>query len=71
MEGMSRDALIRRGRHLEYFTIFYNAVEGLISLAAGWTAGSVSLIGFGLDCAIEVTSGAALLWRLHLDADPA
>jgi divalent metal cation (Fe/Co/Zn/Cd) transporter len=28
-------------------------------------AGSVSLIGFGLDSLIEVTSGAALLWRLH------
>jgi divalent metal cation (Fe/Co/Zn/Cd) transporter len=69
MHLTSRDVLVRQGRRLEYFTIFYNALEGLVSLAAGWIAGSVSLIGFGLDSAIEVTSGAALLWRLHLDAD--
>jgi divalent metal cation (Fe/Co/Zn/Cd) transporter len=36
---------------------------------AGAIAGSVSLIGFGLDSIIEVTSGAALLWRLHHDLD--
>ena len=38
-----------------------------MSIAAGAVAGSVSLIGFGLDSLIEVTSGAALLWRLHAD----
>ena len=58
---------VRRGRRLEYFTIAYNSLEGLVSIAAGLAAGSVSLIGFGLDSAIEVTSGAALLWRLHHD----
>jgi divalent metal cation (Fe/Co/Zn/Cd) transporter len=64
-----REQLIRRGRHLEYFTIGYNAVEALVSIVAGALAGSVSLVGFGLDSVIEVTSGAALLWRLHHDAD--
>jgi divalent metal cation (Fe/Co/Zn/Cd) transporter len=33
-------------------------------------AGSVSLVGFGLDSAIEVASSAALLWRLHYDVSP-
>ena len=62
-----RDNLVRRGRRLEYFTIAYNSAEGLVSIVAGLIAGSVSLIGFGLDSLIEVTSGAALLWRLHHD----
>jgi len=61
--------LVRRGQRLEYFTIVYNSAEGLVSIVAGWIAGSVSLIGFGLDSLIEVTSGAALLWRLHHDFD--
>jgi divalent metal cation (Fe/Co/Zn/Cd) transporter len=63
----SRIQLIRRGQRLEYFTIGYNSLEGLVSIVAGAIAGSVSLIGFGLDSIIEVTSGAALLWRLHHD----
>ena len=65
----SRTQLVRRGQRLEYFTITYNSVEGLVSIVAGAIAGSVSLIGFGLDSFIEVTSGAALLWRLHHDLD--
>jgi divalent metal cation (Fe/Co/Zn/Cd) transporter len=60
----------RRGRKLEYFTIVYNSLEGLISITAGLLAGSVSLIGFGIDSAIEVTSGAALLWRLKQEFNP-
>src|SRR5260370_1250048 len=63
----NRRDLVRRGQRLEYFTIAYNSLEGLVSIAAGAVAGSVSLIGFGLDSIIEVTSGAALLWRLHAD----
>jgi divalent metal cation (Fe/Co/Zn/Cd) transporter len=65
-----RRDLVRRGRRLEYFTIGYNSLEGLVSIAAGLLAGSVSLVGFGLDSIIEVTSGAALLWRLHHDFNP-
>jgi divalent metal cation (Fe/Co/Zn/Cd) transporter len=63
----NRQDLVRRGQRLEYFTIGYNSVEGLVSIVAGVIAGSVSLIGFGLDSLIEVASGTALLWRLHHD----
>jgi len=56
---------IRRGQRLEYFTIAWNSVEALVSIAAGLAAGSFSLLGFGLDSVIEVASGAAILWRLH------
>jgi divalent metal cation (Fe/Co/Zn/Cd) transporter len=66
----NRRDLVRRGQRLEYFTIAYNSVEGLVSIVGGLISGSVSLVGFGLDSAIEVTSGAALLWRLHYDLNP-
>ncbi len=66
----NRQDLVRRGQWLEYFTIGYNSLEGLVSIAAGLIAGSVSLVGFGLDSLIEVASGAALLWRLHHDLNP-
>ena len=62
-----RHDLVRRGQRLEYFTIAYNSVEGLVSIVAGLISGSVSLVGFGLDSVIEVSSGTALLWRLHHD----
>jgi divalent metal cation (Fe/Co/Zn/Cd) transporter len=68
--AISRQDLVLRGQRLEYFTIGYNSVEGLVSIVAGAIAGSVSLIGFGLDSFIEVTSGAALLWRFHHDPNP-
>lgn len=65
--SLTRPDLVRRGQRLEYFTIGYNSLEGLVSIAAGVIAGSVSLVGFGLDSAIEVASGTAVLWRLHHD----
>ena len=63
----NRQALVRQGQRLEYFTTAYNSAEGLVSIIAGFIAGSVSLVGFGLDSMIEVASGAALLWRLQHD----
>ncbi len=64
-----RNALARRGRHLEIFTIAWNSLEGLVAIAAGAVAGSISLVGFGVDSLIEVTSGAALFWRLRAEPD--
>ena len=66
-----RAALIRRGRWLSYATIGYNALEGLASITAGAFSGSISLVGFGVDSLIEVTSGGAALWRLNADLDEA
>lgn len=68
---IERTALIKRGRYLEYFTIGYNSIEGLIALGAGVVASSIALVGFGFDSLIEVTSGAVLLWRLYADVDEA
>jgi len=50
---LERTAVVRHGRRLEYFTIGWNTLEGLIAVIAGAVAGSVSLIGFGIDSFIE------------------
>lgn len=60
---------MQRGVRLEVFTIAYNSLEALIALVLGFIAGSIALVGFGLDSVIEVTSGIALIWRLRSDAD--
>ncbi len=66
-----RASAVHRGKVLEYATVAYNSLEGLIGIGAGLVAGSIALVGFGFDSVIEVTSGAVLLWRLHADVDPA
>ena len=68
---IDRASAVRRGKRLEYATVAYNSVEGLIGIGAGLVAGSIALVGFGFDSVIEVTSGAVLLWRLRADIDPA
>lgn len=55
---------VRRGRRLEYLTIIWNSLEGIIAVGAGILAGSIALVGFGVDSVIEVSSGAIILWRL-------
>lgn len=60
----SQVAIAQRGVRLEYVTIAWNSLEGLVAIASGLVAGSIALFGFGLDSAIEVFSGAVLLWRL-------
>jgi divalent metal cation (Fe/Co/Zn/Cd) transporter len=66
---LDRTPIVRRGRRLEYFTIAWNTLEGLVAVVAGAIAGSISLIGFGIDSFIEVTSGSVLLWRMSVDAE--
>ena len=53
-----------RGRWLEYLTVGWNSLEAIASIIAGLFAGSIALVGFGLDSVIETSSGGALLWRL-------
>jgi divalent metal cation (Fe/Co/Zn/Cd) transporter len=69
IEATARQSVAERGKRLEYFTIAWNVLEGLVAVIAGATAGSISLIGFGIDSFVEVISGAALLWRMSSDAD--
>ncbi len=59
-----RPALLRRALRLEWLTVGWNIVEGLIAIAAGLAAGSVALVGFGIDSFVESASGSILIWRL-------
>jgi divalent metal cation (Fe/Co/Zn/Cd) transporter len=60
-----REKDTRKGRRLEYFTLGWNLSEAVVGISAGVIAGSISLIGFGVDSIIESLSGASLLWRLQ------
>lgn len=71
MDQTGRADVARRGRTLQYLTIAWNSAECVVALVAGFLAGSVALVGFGFDSAIEVTSSLAALWRLRWDADEA
>ena len=60
-----RESDTRRGRRLEYFTLGWNLTEAIVGIGAGVIAGSIALVGFGVDSIIESFSGASLLWRLQ------
>jgi divalent metal cation (Fe/Co/Zn/Cd) transporter len=63
----SRPEIVQRGLRLEYLTVGWNIVEGLVSVGAAIAAGSVALLGFGLDSFVETTSGIVLIWRLRAE----
>ncbi|MCA1623368.1 MAG: cation transporter [Acidobacteria bacterium] len=60
----ARAVAMRHGRNLEYLTIGWNSLEAIAAIVAGVLAGSIALVGFGVDSIIEVSSGAIILWRL-------
>jgi divalent metal cation (Fe/Co/Zn/Cd) transporter len=62
-----RMALVRSGKRLQYFSIGWNGLEAGVAIVSGLVAHSISLVGFGFDSLIEVTSASAVLWRMHLD----
>ena len=67
--ALDREQIARRGQRLESFTIAWNTLEGAVGVTAGVLAGSISLVGFGIDSFIEVASGSVLFWRMSVDAD--
>jgi divalent metal cation (Fe/Co/Zn/Cd) transporter len=67
---IDRPALVRRGRWLSGATLAYNCLEGVIAVVIGLSAGSVALVGFGIDSGIEVSASVVALWRLSADAEP-
>jgi len=64
---LTREELVRRGIRLSYATIGYNSLEAIASLIAGLFAGSVALVGFGIDSVIEVSASGVAQWRLRSD----
>jgi divalent metal cation (Fe/Co/Zn/Cd) transporter len=60
-----REAAVARAQWLNRFSLTWNVAECVVALVAGIAAASVSLIGFGIDSAIEVSAAVILFWRLH------
>lgn len=63
----ARADLVRHGLVLNWATVGYNMFEASASLILGSLSGSVALVGFGLDSAIELTASAVAQWRLRTD----
>ena len=65
----ARTNLVRRGVLLEYVTVGWNIIEGIVSMVAALASGSVALLGFGLDSFVESGSATVLIWRLRGERD--
>jgi divalent metal cation (Fe/Co/Zn/Cd) transporter len=65
--AVPRSLLLRTAVRLEVFTLTYNVFEGIVAIAAGWIAGSIALLGFGYDSAIETASAWMVLRRLRAE----
>lgn len=63
LNAADRARLGQRARLLAGISVAYNVVEAVVAIAAGLVAGSVALVGFGLDSTIEVSSGLIILWQ--------
>lgn len=59
----------RKALRLEYFTVAWNVVEGIVAIASGAVAGSIALVGFGLDSFIEVAAAGVVIWRFTKRGD--
>lgn len=60
-----RARLGRRAQQLAGASVAYNGFEAVIAITAGLVAGSVALVGFGLDSIVEVSSGLIILWQFR------
>ena len=68
-----KPSLQKKALLLSYFTVGYNVLECLLALLAGFLAGSIALVGFGLDSLVESLSGGVMIWRFarHKTMSPA
>ena len=63
LDTATRTRLGRRAKLLAALSVSYNVVEAIVAITAGIAAGSVALVGFGLDSVVEVSSGLIILWQ--------
>jgi len=63
--GPGETGLRRRALALEFVTIAWNLLEGVLAIVAGLLAGSVALVAFGLDSSVEVFASAVVVWELR------
>lgn len=61
--GAERERMRRRGLLLAWATIAWNVIEGIVAVSAGLAAGSIALVGFGIDSGIEVASSMVIVWQ--------
>ena len=65
MVGVANARRLRRWAwYLTALTIGWNSIEAVIGIASGILAGSIALVGFGLDSVVEVSSALVIAWRL-------
>lgn len=64
----SRERLVRRALALSVLSIAINAAVGVLAVAVAVSAGSLSLLGFGFDSAIDGAASVALVWRFSIEA---
>src|SRR5690625_3637748 len=65
MADQQRENNLKGARKVQVYNVIYDTIEVVISLTAGFTAGSTALVGWGLDSVVEVISASTLWWRLH------
>jgi divalent metal cation (Fe/Co/Zn/Cd) transporter len=64
-----RPGVVARALQLEYLTVGWNLVEGIIAVVAAVLAGSVAIFGFGIDSFVECASALVMTWRLRAERD--
>lgn len=69
-QGAGRSELLKQALFVQWFLVGYNVLEGLIAITAGIAAGSIALVGFGIDSVIEVLAAGMLVWRLSHRGSP-
>lgn len=62
-----RPESVNRALRLEYLTIGWNIVEGIVAVAAALLAGSVAILAFGIDSFVECASAVVMIWRLRAE----
>lgn len=65
---IARDQLLHRALALSVLSIVINGIAGGTAVVVGLTAGSLSLLGFGFDAAIDSAASVALVWRFSIEA---
>lgn len=62
-----RPEAVGRALRLEYVTVSWNVIEGVVAIAAALVAGSVAILGFGIDSFVECASALVMFWRLRAE----
>lgn len=68
-QSSNKEELQKRGLKLAWFIVGWDVVEGIVAVTAGLIAGSIALVGFGIDSAIEVFAAIVVIWHLRNASD--